>query len=67
MKKEKVDELTAALSSAGFELVSLKEETHRHIALENDAGSTFLATEGFGLVTDKKTGIVLLEIKPLGF
>jgi hypothetical protein len=65
MKKEKVNELTAALESAGFEVVSLKEETHRHIALENDAGGSFLITEGFDLVTDKKTGIILLEIKSL--
>jgi hypothetical protein len=65
MKKEKVDELTAALFSAGFEVVSLKEETHRHIVLEKDAGGSFLATEGFGIITDQKTGVVLLEIKPL--
>jgi hypothetical protein len=65
MKKEKVDQLTAALTNAGFEVVSLKEETHRHIALEKDAGGAFLATEGFDMVTDKTTGIVLLEIKPL--
>jgi hypothetical protein len=65
MKKESMDKLTAALEDAGFEVVSLKEETHRHIALEKDAGGAFLATEGFDMVTDRKTGIILLEIKPL--
>jgi hypothetical protein len=64
VKKAVLDKLTAALEGAGFEVVSLKEETLRHVLLEHDAGG-ILSTEGPGIITNKLTGAVLLEVRLL--
>jgi hypothetical protein len=72
MEKGKVDKLTAALESAGFEVISLKEETGRHLLTEHEIrGDIYLrANEGWkggecaynGWTLDFKSGVVLLEI-----
>jgi hypothetical protein len=73
MEKSKLDRLTAALESAGFEVVSLKEETGRHLLLEhelqgdtwvesNQDGSGGMVRE-IGWTLDFKSGAILLEIK----
>jgi hypothetical protein len=65
MKKTVLDALTAALNSAGFELVSLKEETQRHLYLEG-VNRDFHEVEGGGPAFDGgPTGVVLLEIKAI--
>jgi hypothetical protein len=64
MEKSRLDKLTAALAGAGFEVVSLKEETHRHLCLENGVGA-FSSGQGAHAPDNDPTGIVLLEIKEL--
>jgi hypothetical protein len=62
MKKAVLDKLTGALEGAGFEVVSLKEETYRHALLEHDAGGT-LSVEGPGAISNEPTGAILLEVR----
>jgi hypothetical protein len=64
MEKCQLDKLTAALAGAGFEVVSLKEETHRHLYLEKGIGA-FSSGQGAYKPDNDPTGIVLLEIKEL--
>jgi hypothetical protein len=72
MTKERVNKLTEALESAGFEIVSLKEETGRHLLTEHDLrgdmyvrgyddrpGGTCVST---GWTLAFKSGSILLEI-----
>jgi hypothetical protein len=71
MKKAVLDKLTAALESAGFEIISLKEETGRHLLTEHDLrgdvyvlgkepgqGGTCMET---GWTLDFKSGVVIIE------
>jgi hypothetical protein len=72
MEKSKVDRLTSALESAGFEVISLKEETGRHLLTEHDLrGDIYVRAnkdwEGgtcmnMGWTLDFKSGAVLLEV-----
>jgi hypothetical protein len=72
MTKEKVSKLTEALESAGFEIISLKEETGRHLLTEHDLrGDMYVrgyddkpggACEYKGWTLAFKSGSILLEI-----
>jgi hypothetical protein len=72
MEKSKVDKLTTALESAGFEVISLKEETGRHLLTEHDLrGDIYVRANedgnggvctGTGWTLDFKSGVILLEI-----
>jgi hypothetical protein len=65
MKKAELDKLTAALEGAGFEVVSLKEETMRHLRIaEQSVGSVF-SSVGVTPGLKEETGITLLEIRRL--
>jgi hypothetical protein len=63
MKKERVDKLTAALEGAGFEVVSLKEETHRHLLMQGLSGSYYAVEVGGIALNGGPTGIITLEIQ----
>jgi hypothetical protein len=63
MKQEALSKLTEALESAGFELVSFREETYRHLELEKGGPSAF-ASEEYRQKTGK-TGVILLELAKL--
>jgi hypothetical protein len=65
MKKEKIDKLTSALESAGFEVVSLKEETYRHLGIGRGFSSAFTSGENSQPGLLGKTGVVMLEITEL--
>jgi hypothetical protein len=64
MKQETMNKLTEALGSAGFELVSMEEETYRHLlkAGHMDAFNAFYESNRV-LSIDTATGIISLEIK----
>jgi hypothetical protein len=64
MKKEKMDRLTAALESAGFEVVSLKEETYRHLGV-NGARNAYSSSGDALPKPQDKTGVTMLEITEL--
>jgi hypothetical protein len=66
MKKEKMDRLTAALESAGFELVSLKEETYRHLGV-NGVYPAYSSGDDVLPKPKDKTGVTMLEITELVF
>jgi hypothetical protein len=72
MKKEKLNKLTAALEGAGFEIISLKEETGRHLLTEHDIRGDMYVL-GYedrgggrnieqGWTLNFKSGTVILEI-----
>jgi hypothetical protein len=64
MEKSRLDKLTAALESAGFEVLSLKEETGRHLYLERGVGAFSSGQEAYKL-DNNPTGVVQLELKTL--
>lgn len=60
MKSDTLGRLTAALESAGFEVVSVTEETRRHVARKQ--GAWFRSGES--LPDDNEpTGTVVVELK----
>jgi hypothetical protein len=63
MKKEKIGKLTEALEGAGFEVVSLKEETKRHLLIQGCCDPYYTAESGEGQLNGGLTGIILLEIR----
>ena len=64
MQKSKLDKLAAALESAGFEIVSLKEETNRHLCLERGI-TPFSSREDVFKLDNNGTGVFQLELKAL--
>jgi inosine/xanthosine triphosphate pyrophosphatase family protein len=62
MKKEKVNELTAALESAGFEIVALREETYQYLVREQ--GGTFHSGDD-RRQDNEPTGTVIVELKTI--
>jgi hypothetical protein len=64
MKKAVLDKLAAALESAGFEIISLTEETNRHIYLEK-GGSAFNSNTNFPKLDNEATGAIQIELKAL--
>jgi hypothetical protein len=64
MKKEKLDKLTEALESARFEVISLKEETYRHLGV-NGVFNAFTSGVEERVKPQDKTGVILLEITGL--
>jgi hypothetical protein len=63
MKHGTLGELVEALGSAGFELVSFREETYRHLALEQGLSGAVVSGEIMLTQMPDKTGSILLEIK----
>jgi hypothetical protein len=64
MKKEKLDKLTEALEGAGFEVVSLKEETQRDL-WANGTLNAFVTNGEHSGKLDDRTGFIALEVKTL--
>jgi hypothetical protein len=60
MKKEKVNELTTALESAGFEIVALREETYQYLVREQ--GEAFHSGDD-RRQDNEPTGTVVVELK----
>jgi pyruvate-formate lyase-activating enzyme len=61
MKKERLDKLTAALESAGFEVKSMREEEYRHWT-DGETGAIAAIEDNIERLGGA-TGNVLLEIR----
>lgn len=62
MENAKLSKLAAAIDDAGFEVVSLREETALQLLRELAPARAILEVEGTGVISHDRTGSIFLEV-----